>query len=1019
MIRTKMATKTQDQWLAFLHQLHCKVRGAKGVKLTGMPALIEISNFIMFRFMDNSDKLGIKLEESDEINIKKYKMKDLYELYATSEKINDDKKTKIIKDKNAYKLWEAIYDVKSNDGNCLIVEYYNNDYLKCFLDSTTSKVSAYMSKNTAAEDIQQIIHIIYKEFEGIEFNSKFFDMFGSAYEKFKTDANGNAGKQTAQHFTNVFIKQIIITELNPVHSDIFYEPCAGTGGFIHTADNYVCKQEGEEKALIFKSNIYANECNPEIFRPLMMNMLFHNIPVTNISEQDSLCTENIKNMLGKADIIASNFPFGMSTVLTQDGNFDDWTKYWEVLQSGKGYIKNSSAQFMIHMCHSLKPNGRLGVVSDRGILNNGTDKATSSETKVRKHLFEKYNLYKIILLPENSFTYTKFQTCIIFIRKGETTKVCEIYEAHFRKPKEFRTSEMYVDEMPLYTYNIDDLRKNNYSIKPKVIDAVSVGDYVKLGDVCKFIKGKSMTTAHMIDGDYKVIGGGYVFMEGQTHSEYNCESGTVIMSNDGAYAGYINKYNEKIFITSHCNKMTIKQSMVDKYNYEYIYYYLKIVYQELLISSENNNGFQKGQAQPSINIDKMYEHIKIPSIPLSHQKEIVEVLDEQFKKYNIELLSPYTKTIKLFDLLVYRKYEEFKDAMHLIYRKIEADAMHQQFEMDKKAIFNILVNNVDNKLVSLGDVVEIDGCNGKFKLSELADDGIYNYYSASKTNPTGKINDYCFDGDNYLLFVKSGGNKNNLESDTGLGKVFKCSGKTAGNPAIIKLITKHNTTNIDYLILYLSYNVVSIRKYAVFNAGNGNIRIPEFMTDFKIKIPSIEDQQKIIQHIESMEATQKTYADYGLLLSQQLDNINNMIKNICVQSNEEQVIDIEEEEKKIDEPEKEAELTKPKRVVKKKKIIEDDTSIDETIKEKVIMKPKKVVKKKDIVDDKSIDETNIKPKKVVKNKDIAGDKSIDETDIKPKKVVKNKDIAGDKPIDETDIKPVKKIKKKKIINDNE
>ncbi len=64
-IKTKkynMATITQSQWLDFLNLLHNKLRNSKGIKLTEMPALLEISNFMLFRFMDN-DCLDIELEK--------------------------------------------------------------------------------------------------------------------------------------------------------------------------------------------------------------------------------------------------------------------------------------------------------------------------------------------------------------------------------------------------------------------------------------------------------------------------------------------------------------------------------------------------------------------------------------------------------------------------------------------------------------------------------------------------------------------------------------------------------------------------------------------------------------------------------------------------------------------------------------------------------------------------------------------------------------------------------------------
>lgn len=57
-----------------------------------------------------------------------------------------------------------------------------------------------------------------------------------------------------------------------------------------------------------------------------------------------------------------------------------------------------------------------------------------------------------------------------------------------------------------------------------------------------------------------------------THNKYNINENTITMSNDGSYAGYINIFNQKIFITSHCNQIIKKNDNVDNM---YLYYYLK------------------------------------------------------------------------------------------------------------------------------------------------------------------------------------------------------------------------------------------------------------------------------------------------------------------------------------------------------------------------------------------------------------------------------------------------------------
>jgi type I restriction-modification system DNA methylase subunit/restriction endonuclease S subunit len=996
-------TITQKEWLDFLDLLHNKLRNAKGLKLTQMPALYEISNFMLFRFLDNKDIIGIKISKDD-------KMKKMYEKYATDEKIKDDLKTPNISDRNCYKLWDEVYNFNNKD-KCLLHRYLENEDLLPYLKSSTNKVSAYVNNSKGCVVIQDVLNVLYKKFESIEFDSKFFDMFGSAYEEFKTQACGNGGKQTAQHFTNVYIKKIIINELKPKHNEIFYEPCAGSGGFIHTADHYVLENEGEDKSKIFKKNIFANECNPEIFRPLVLNMLFHNIPLSdkndqNINEEDSLSNENIMKMKNKCDLIATNFPFGMSTKLEPIEKTKDC---WEVLRSGNNYIKNSSGQFILHIHYSLKDKGRTGFVSDRGILNNGTDNKNSWESKLRKFMFENSNVYKIVLLPQGAFSYTNFQTCIIFFKKGEKTKECSIYDAKFKIEKD-KSSEMYVEEQPIKTFKIKDLEKTNYDLglKDEKVEEIKEG-FISLGEVVEFIRGKALTIENMIDGQYKVIGGGYICMNTK-HNEFNCDENITIMSNDGAYAGFLNKFNEKIFITSHCNKMKV---INNNYLHNYIYYLLKINYQNELIS-RNEGGYQKGQAQPSIDINKMYKNIKIPSLSIQHQEEIIEFLDKQFESYNIEKLTPYTKDIKLFDLLIYKKYDEFADALHIIYRKIEADAIHKKFELDKKAIFNMKVNLVDCVEHKLGDVVETNG-GIKFKLEKEC--------SSNNTNKiylrTQNLNNIKMRNDDFIYLqyenkafesykIKKGELYYVLVGNVGVCGICDYDAYMSGNICSIKNI-KNNVLK-KYLMYYLVFNKPKA-------TGNAQPNISRtVMNNFNIPIPSIADQEKIIGEIEKVESEQSSYANYAKILQEQIDNMNTTIKNICNIKKVDDNKDNSDDEKLNDSSDDE-----------KLNDSSDDEKSD-TVVNKKIKKLKKVVKKK--VEESSDDEPESKKdklKKVVKKKesDSESESESDDEENKiqmknKKKILKKEESENDSENDsESDSDDKIQVKSKKVVKKEE
>ena len=70
--------------------------------------------------------------------------------------------------------------------------------------------------------------------------------------------------------------------MKPKYNEIFYEPAAGTGGFIHHCINYIKSNNKNKDINIFKNNIYANECNPEVYKSLFFNMLMRDIKLDNI-----------------------------------------------------------------------------------------------------------------------------------------------------------------------------------------------------------------------------------------------------------------------------------------------------------------------------------------------------------------------------------------------------------------------------------------------------------------------------------------------------------------------------------------------------------------------------------------------------------------------------------------------------------------------------------------------------------------------------------------------------------------
>lgn len=141
-----------------------------------------------------------------------------------------------------------------------------------------------------------------------------------------------------------------------------------------------------------------------------------------------------------------------------------------------------------------------------------------------------------------------------------------------------------------------------------------------LRDVSEMKRGQSITTKNLNEGNFPVIAGG---QEPSFYNDkYNREGETITVSSSGAYAGFLNYWNEPILCT---DSFTIKSK---KLNMRYLYHYLKMIQNEIYNK-------KRGAGIPHVHISDL-EKIKIPCPPLEVQEEIVRILDK-FGKLEAEL----------------------------------------------------------------------------------------------------------------------------------------------------------------------------------------------------------------------------------------------------------------------------------------------------------------------------------------------------------------------------------------------
>jgi restriction endonuclease S subunit len=188
---------------------------------------------------------------------------------------------------------------------------------------------------------------------------------------------------------------------------------------------------------------------------------------------------------------------------------------------------------------------------------------------------------------------------------------------------------------------------------------------INLGNVCDIIRGKHLKLDNIIDGPYKVISGKPEPLD-KTHNEYNIDNNEIVICNNGPNTGYLNRFNEQVFVTDFCN--IIKPKNINK---DFLWYYLKLNQSDILTNYYNVTEIIT--IFKNLNKDKLLNEFMIPDLPLDHQEEIVKFLDEQFEKYNINALK---RDLPIFNLLKAKQYDMAATLLQNVYHHMATELLH-------------------------------------------------------------------------------------------------------------------------------------------------------------------------------------------------------------------------------------------------------------------------------------------------------------------------------------------------------
>ena len=853
----------KTQYFTILKQLHDICRNLPMPKFTGMEAYNEIMNYLFLRHC--SDNYDIPEEHN---------LKTLYDNYCTNEKIKEDMENielnktcsksgirkKVYAEELSEKLLPGLIDHNRNQNvSFLKIMGDNIEHFKVEVGRITNLLhndNASTNIIDGGTKVQKLINKIYQEgFLPLNKEGKFnielfpYDAVGEGFEKFMSDA-GSTGGNWGQHFTNPQAISYVIDEAPPNEDDKIGDPFAGSGGII---------LQVKKKTKVKAKNIYAHENDHIIYKFLKFNSQIAKLKLENIMKGDTYdYTDYLKKYKGFFNRIYTNPPFGESVEILL--STPDKKEFWDIMKSGNYTIKESMGLAVWVIYQLLAPNGIASFVTDRGILNNGTE-GKSWQKRLRKFLVENTAIKSILLLPKGIFSHTTFGTACVMFEKGKKTDNIVFHKGYFKDEDKGTSNKKMHIKRNVLTITLKDIVCKDFSLKyddyvEKKDESKYDGiEYKTLGEVCEFIRGKALTIADMKGVDFQVIGGGVDLMD-NFYSQSNTESNQIIMSNDGSYAGYLNRFNKKLFLTSHCNKCNITDKNI---NESYLFYYLKLLQHKLIIH-ENNGGFQKGQAQPSINIPKMYKEIKIPILPEDHQQRIVEYMDKTFgtdyKKLD-KIVSKF-KDYDLFRVLLNENYSDFDALLETYDDLIQAEGYYERLlGKYKNLLIQKCFRSVPCKMMKLGELVETSG-GVKFKLSKqpietpskiayLRGGDLDEYKTENFTGvyfdyEDNKFKDYIINkGDIYYTLVGT----------VGVCGEYLCDIKTIISGNLCRIY--NCKINKNYLINYLVLNKPTANKNAQPNISR------TILNNLLIPVPSPEDQEKVVHMIEKITAEDSDY----------------------------------------------------------------------------------------------------------------------------------------------------------------
>ena len=353
------------------------------------------------------------------------------------------------------------------------------------------------------------------------------------------------------------------------------------------------------------------------------------------------------------------------------------------------------------------------------------------------------------------------------------------------------------------------------SIEQKLLYSI---EFRKLDQITNILKGQQLNKEKFIKGgEFPVYNGGKTYSG--FYDKYNQEENSIIL-NQGGSAGLVSFIKTKFWASAHC--FIIKPINQNFINNKFLFYLLKSKYDDI-------SKLIRGTTILGINIEDLKNvQISIPSLEI--QTKIVNILDK---------LQDYSKDIKTGLPLEIeqrkKQYEYYHDLLLDFKANAQGGALANSYiqllnNLYKKIFYSFEYKSVKETFLNIST--------GKNNANAEVKGGKYAFWTCDEQPK--KIDKYSYDGK--AIIISGNGN---------VGNINLFFGKFDAYQRTYVLMNNISNTNIKFLYYYCKKSFKDYIKNYLFNSVIPYITLP-MLQEFKIPIPSLEIQNKIVEILDKL-----------------------------------------------------------------------------------------------------------------------------------------------------------------------